>query len=157
LILQGPNIAAQTVLRKEDVSIGLSIINLANYLGSTIFVTVAQTLLQTRLVAQLRSVFPDLDLITLADGGASSIRNLASEEQLPTVLNAYNDSLRNVWYLALGLACLVLMASFGMEWKNVKTQEKSLIDKKDSEEVELKSSIEPHKKSRTDHEVEWSK
>jgi hypothetical protein len=157
LILQGPNIAAQTVLRKEDVSIGLSIINLANYLGSTIFVTVAQTLLQTRLVAQLRSVFPDLDLITLADGGASSIRNLASEEQLPTVLNAYNDSLRNVWYLALGLACLVLMASFGMEWKNVKTQEKSLIDKKDGEEVELKSSIEPHKKSRMDHEVEWSK
>jgi hypothetical protein len=153
LILQGPNIAAQTVLRKEDVSIGLSVINLANYLGSTIFVTVAQTLLQTRLVAQLRSVFPDLDLSTLANGGASSIRNLASEEQLPTVLNAYNDSLRNVWYLALGLACLVLIASFGMEWKNVKTQEKSLVGEKDGEEIESKSSSAPHDKSRMNHEV----
>jgi hypothetical protein len=153
LILQGPNIAAQTVLRKEDVSIGLSVINLANYLGSTIFVTVAQTLLQTRLVAQLRSVFPDLDLNSLADGSASSIRNLASEEQLPTVLNAYNNSLRSIWYLALGLACLVLIASFGMEWKNVKTQEKGLVNEKDRQEVESKSSSEPLGKSGMGHEV----
>jgi hypothetical protein len=153
LILQGPNIAAQTVLRKEDVSIGLSVINLANYLGSTIFVTVAQTLFQTRLVAQLRSVFPDLDLNSLADGSASSIRNLASEEQLPTVLNAYNNSLRSIWYLALGLACLVLIASFGMEWKNVKTQEKGLVNEKDRQEVESKSSGELLGKSGMGHEV----
>jgi hypothetical protein len=36
------------------------------------------------------------------------------------VLAAYNDSLRSVWYLALGLACSILLASFGMEWKNIK-------------------------------------
>jgi hypothetical protein len=38
------------------------------------------------------------------------------------VLGAYNDALRDVWYLALGLSCLTLLASFGMEWKNVKAK-----------------------------------
>jgi hypothetical protein len=145
-MLQGPNVAAQTVLRKEDVSIGLSIINLANYLGSTLFVTVAQVLLQNRLVAKLTLVLPDFDLGTLADGGASSIRKIALEKQLPTVLRAYNDSLRSVWYLALGLACLILLASFGIEWKNVKTQEKILAGKEGRQESESKSPGMPHGK-----------
>jgi hypothetical protein len=148
LTLQGPNIAAQTVLRKEDVSLGLSVINLANYLGSTILVTIAQTLLQTSLVAKLKSVLPDLDLSTLAEGSVESFNKLASKEQLPTVLIAYNDSLRGVWYLSLGLAFLILFASLGMEWKNVKTQERSVTEQKDSQEVEAESPFRMREKAR---------
>jgi MFS family permease len=153
LTLQGPNIAAQTVLQKEDVSLGLSVINLANYLGSTIFVTIAQTLLQTGLVAKLKSVLPDLDLSTLAEGSVASISNLASKEQLPTVLNAYNDSLRNVWYLTLGLAFVIMIAGFGMEWKNVKTQEKNAKEEKERLGVESASPGETREKARADLDV----
>jgi hypothetical protein len=135
MTLQGPNIAAQTVLRKQDVSLGLSVINLANYLGSTIFVTIAQTLLQTGLVAKLKSVLPDLDLSTLAEGSVASISRLVTEEQLPVVLSAYNESLRSVWYLTLGLAFLIMFGGFGMEWKNVKTQETTLKAEKDRQGV----------------------
>ncbi|KAF2033423.1 MFS general substrate transporter [Setomelanomma holmii] len=83
LTLQGPNIAAQTVLSKEDVSIGLSVLGLFNFLGSTIFVT-------------LKPILPDVDLGSLVDGSASSIRSSASSEQLPAVLNVYNDSIKSV-------------------------------------------------------------
>ena len=121
LILQGPNIAVQTVLSREDVSIGLSVINLANFLGSTIFVTVGQALLQSQLVKKLRPILPGVDLSSLADEGATSIRSQASRDELPAVLGAYNDSLRRIWYLALGLTAVVLVFSFGLEWKNVKT------------------------------------
>jgi fucose permease len=120
LTLQGPNIAVQTVLPKEEVSIGLSIVNLFNYLGSTLFITVGQALLQRKLVDKLKPILPNSDLSSLGDSSAASIRNLALKEQLPAVLDAYNDSLRTVWYLALGLAGLILVASFGMEWKTVK-------------------------------------
>jgi MFS family permease len=120
LTLQGPNIAAQTVLSKQEVSIGLSIINLANFLGSTIFVTVAQALLQNRLVSKLEPLLPGVDLSDVANSGASFLRDETSPEQLPAVLGAYNDALRDVWYLALALSCLILLASFGIEWKNVK-------------------------------------
>jgi hypothetical protein len=125
LILQGPNIAAQTVLSKADASIGLSVINLANFLGSTIFVTVGQALIQSRLVKSLRHILPDVDLSSLAQGDAISIRNLASSDQLPAVLGVYNDALCSVWYLSLGLSCLVLLGGFAMEWKNVKGKMKN--------------------------------
>jgi hypothetical protein len=150
LILQGPNLAAQTVLSKEDVSIGLSIVSLANFLGSTVFVTVGQALLQSQLLKKLQMILPDLDSSRLTDGGATSIRGLASTEKLPAVLQAYNDSIRTVWYLALGLACLVLLASLGMEWKNIKKQEIAHAEESDTQEVGHKLSqgaVEEHKKT----------
>lgn len=81
-----------------------------------------QALLQSKLATKLKPILPNVDLSELAEGGATSIRELASSDELPAVLGAYNDSMRSVWYLALGLAGLILLASFGLEWKNVKGQ-----------------------------------
>ncbi|KAL5120374.1 hypothetical protein ACEQ8H_001664 [Pleosporales sp. CAS-2024a] len=72
LTLQGPNIAAQCILSKQQVSIGLAVINLTNFLGSTIFVTVAQTLLQNRLVAKLQPLLPGVDLSEIANSGPAA-------------------------------------------------------------------------------------
>jgi hypothetical protein len=134
LTLQGPNIAAQTVLSKQEVSVGLSIISLGNFLGSSIFVTVAQALLQNRLVSKLQTLLPDVDLSNIAKSGVTSIRDNTSAAQLSKVLDAYNDALRDVWYLALGLSCLTLLASFGMEWKNVKAKS-AIVDGERNEEA----------------------
>jgi hypothetical protein len=120
LVLQGPSIAAQTVLSKQDVSIGLSIINLANFLGSTVSVTVGQALLESQLAKSLRLILPGVNLRDIASSGATSIREEAPADQLLAVLAAYNDAIRYVWYLALGLSCLVLLAIFGMEWRSIK-------------------------------------
>jgi hypothetical protein len=91
---------------------------------------------------------PDLDLSTLAEGSVESFSKLASKEQLPTVLIAYNDSLRGVWYMTLGLAFLILIASLGMEWKNVMTQERDVTAQKDSQEVEAVSPFRMREKAR---------
>jgi hypothetical protein len=122
------------VLSREQVSIGLSIINLSNFLGSTIFVTVGQALLQNQLVKKLKPVLPNVNLDDLTQNGASSIISSVSGDQLPAVLRAYNDSLRSVWYLALGLAALVFLASFGMEWRSVKGHNSTSNDE-DSQEM----------------------
>jgi hypothetical protein len=90
LCLQGPNNAAQAVLSKQQVSVGLSVINLAKFLGSTIFVTVAQALLESRLIVKLGPLLPDVDLSDIANSGAGSIRNTASKDQLPAVITAYS-------------------------------------------------------------------
>jgi MFS family permease len=148
LILQGPNIAAQTVLSKAETPIGLSVINLSNFLGSTIFVTVGQALIQSRLVERLQPVLSGVDLSNLAQGDAISIRNLATKEQLPAVLSAYNDALESVWYLSLGLACLVLLASLGMEWKNVKAKKSTFDDEENQEAAAVNASGEVDDKTR---------
>ncbi|USP74915.1 hypothetical protein yc1106_02189 [Curvularia clavata] len=131
LVLQGPNIAAQTVLPKQDVSIGFAVINLANFLGSTLFVTVGQALLQSKLAKLLEPILPDADLRDIGSSGAISIREDAPAGQLGAVLVAYNDSIRSIWYLALGLSCLTLLASLGMEWRSVIGQ--STVDDEEAE------------------------
>ncbi|KAI5264016.1 MFS general substrate transporter [Aureobasidium subglaciale] len=120
IVLQGPNIAAQTVLPDSDVSIGLSFLQFITFFAGSTFVTVSQTLLEHGLVSGLRNILPDLDTSTIAGAGATAIRDMVSVEQLPAVLKVYNDSMRSIWYLGLGLSCLVFFASWGFEWKSVK-------------------------------------
>ena len=124
MTLQAPNIAAQAVLPKDEVSIGLAIINLFSFLGGSVFVTAGQALLEDQLVKKLRPILPNLDPSSLANGGATAVRNLASTDQLPAVLAAYNDAIRVIWYLGIGLSCLVLIAGCGFEWKSVKPAKK---------------------------------
>jgi hypothetical protein len=123
-VLQGPNIAAQTVLPDSDVSVGLSFLQFIAFFSGSTFITVSQTLLENGLVSGLKDVLPDLNPSTISGGGASTVRNLVSSDQLPVVLAVYNEALKSVWYLGLGLACLVFVASWGFEWKSVKPKSK---------------------------------
>ena len=120
ITLQQPNVAAQTVLPDSDLPIALSLLNFVNFFGSTIFITTSQTLLETKLYNGLKPIVPGLDRATLANGGAGTIRNLVPEDKLHLVLDVYNDSIKSIWYLALGMACLGFVAAWGMEWKSVK-------------------------------------
>ena len=128
--MQGPNIAAQTVLADADVSIGLSFLQFISFFAGSTFITVSQTLLENGLISGLKDILPDLDPSTISGGGASAIRDLVSSDQLPIVLRVYNDALRSVWYLGLGLACLVFVASWGFEWKSVKAKAQSDVNDK---------------------------
>ncbi|KAL9109898.1 MAG: hypothetical protein Q9227_005421 [Pyrenula ochraceoflavens] len=130
LTLQQPNIAAQTVLPDSDASIGFSVLAFISFAGGTVFVAVSQILLENKLIQGLKGVIPNLDSSTLADGGATTLRNMVSKDKLPIVLDVYNDSIRSIWDVALGLACLIFLASLGMEWKSVKEKK----NKAESEE-----------------------
>ncbi|KAI5197928.1 MFS general substrate transporter [Aureobasidium subglaciale] len=122
MVLQGPNIAAQTVLPDSDVSIGLSFLQFITFFAGSTFVTVSQTLLEHGLVSGLWDILPDLDTSMIAGAGATAIRDMVSTEQLLAVLKVYNDSMRSIWYLGLGLSCLMFIATWGFEWKSVKSK-----------------------------------
>ena len=110
----------QTVLPKEQVAIGITLLAFVQFLGGTIFVAVCQNLLQNRLITGLTGKVTDFDPARIANLGATSLRELVPTEKLPLVLDVYNDALRSVWYVALGLSCLIFLGSFGLEWKSVK-------------------------------------
>lgn len=147
--MQAPNIAAQTILPKEEVSTGVAILSLFNFLGASVFVAVGQALLQNKLVKKLKPIIPDVDPSTLANAGATTFRTTVSSDQLPAVLNAYNDSIRSIWYLGLGLACLVFVASWGMEWKSVKQPKTKGKEEepKDEENAEMEATINSERKN----------
>lgn len=106
--------------------------------------TAGQALLEEQLAKNLKPILPDLDASSLANGGATTIRNMVTADQLPAVLVAYNDAIRNIWYLGLGLACLVLLASCGFEWKSVKPSKKQdELEKGDSGPAVESQGLEP--------------
>ena len=123
--LQQPNIAAQTVLTPELAPIGLAFLQFVQFLAGAVVVAVCQTLLQNGLARRLAGLGLDIDAFAVANGGATSLRTLVPDAQLPRVLEAYNDALRDIWYLALGLAVLNFLAGLGYEWKNVKKEEEA--------------------------------
>lgn len=115
-------------------------LNVFSGLGGTVFVTVAQSVLQTSLVKDLKPILPNIDPHILAGQGATSLRTMVSKDQLPEVLKIYNAALRSVWYLALGLAAVTFVSALGIEWRSVKeTKNKK---KKDDEEKKLQADAE---------------
>jgi hypothetical protein len=60
-----------------------------------------------------------------AGSGAGAVRALlpiGHEAELDGVLRAYSESLRNVFYLLTGIACLAVAVSSGMGWKDVRNK-----------------------------------
>lgn len=129
LCLQQPAIAVQTVLSDDDIPIAMSILNFVLSLGGSVFITVSQTLLEQKLGQKLPAIVPGIDITRLASSGATSLRDSVSPDKLDLVLEAYNDSMKSIWYLGLALAGAAFLASLGLEWRSVKN--KASVGKKD--------------------------
>lgn len=110
------------MLPNDDVPIGISVINFFQFLCSSVFVTVSQVLLEDQLINGLNGKV-QFDPNTISSGGATSLRTEVPPDQLAIVLGVYNKSFVSIWYLSLGLACLVFVSSFGLEWKSVKKEQ----------------------------------
>ncbi|KAH7324523.1 major facilitator superfamily domain-containing protein [Stachybotrys elegans] len=117
---QQPMTIAQTVLPKIDVGIGTSLVMFARFLGPTIFLPVGQNIFLSALVENVRNL-PNIDAETIIDGGATELRNLVSEQDLPTLLSDYNAALTHVYYLIAALSAITIIGSFFVEWKSVRS------------------------------------
>ena len=117
--MQQPNVAAQTVLSRQDVSIGVSLIFFAQALGGAAFVSIAQNVFTNCLVSRLSNV-SGLDPIILVNIGATDIRNIVAADDLSTVISAYNFALTSAYNVALAMACFSAVGSLVVEWRSVK-------------------------------------
>lgn len=125
LTLSQPLNAAQTVLSRADIPLGITIINFGNFVGGTIFVSICQALLSSTLRSQLSAKIPGLDVSKLSSVGATDLARLVEPGQLGLLREAYNEGVRQVWYVALGVSVFAFVASWGVEWKSVKGKGKA--------------------------------
>ena len=65
---------------------------------------------------------------TLLVAGASAIRDVVHGADLGGVLLSYNRALNHVFYLTAGTAVGVFVFCWGMGWKNVKKEKKSVAE-----------------------------
>ncbi|KAI7213425.1 MFS general substrate transporter [Hortaea werneckii] len=123
--MQQATMAAQTVLRKQDVPTGVALLFFAQQLGGAIFVSVGQNVLNSRLVSGIARLVPDLSPERILNTGATELRRIVPANDLQGVLVAYNSALRQVFVVATAMACLAALGAFGLEWRSVKAKEGS--------------------------------
>jgi MFS family permease len=117
---QAPNMAAQTVLPRHEVSIGASLMLFALTLSGAIFVSIGQNVLDGRLVQRLTAIAPSLTPQQIENAGATGLYDIIPAAQGVAAKQAYNDSLRLCFQVALIMACLSILGGMGMEWRSVK-------------------------------------
>lgn len=113
--------AAQTVLPRNEVSIGASLMLFAQTLFGAIFVSVGQNVLDGQLAKRLAGI----SAITpqqIENAGVTGILELIPSQYHDAVLEAYNGSLRVCFQVALAMACIALLGGLGIEWRSVKQQ-----------------------------------
>lgn len=117
--LQQSFIAVQTVLPMADIPMGTTILVFLQSFGGALFIAVAQNIFTNKLekgVAGVANLEPGIVLRE----GATELKNVIPRESLPAVLVAYNDAIRETFYVGVAMACLTIIGSAGMEWKSVK-------------------------------------
>ena len=117
---QAPNMAAQTVLSREDVAIGATLMFFGLQLFGAVFISVCQNVLDNHLANRLAGIPGGISPRLIQSTGATELLNLIPAQYHAAALEAYNDSLRMCFQVGLIVACLSILGALGMEWRSVK-------------------------------------
>ncbi|KAJ5551451.1 Major facilitator superfamily domain general substrate transporter [Penicillium sp. DV-2018c] len=117
--MQQPSMAAQTVLRKDEVPIGVSLMFFSQSLGGAVFISVAQSLFQNYLRANLPHV-QGIDVGKVLVTGPTGLSTAVPTTKLHEVLVLYNDALRRSFIVTVAVSCLMVLPALTMEWRTIK-------------------------------------
>ncbi|KAF3085426.1 hypothetical protein TWF102_011570 [Orbilia oligospora] len=134
LCFQVPNLAAQTVLPKQDVPIGIALMFFGQLLGAAIFVAVGENVLGNQLVNRLSGV-QGIDRTLITEGGATTLLSGLDVELREIVLVAYSEALRKVFQVGLIVTCLAVIGAATLEWRSI-LKEQAQRDKEAPKEAE---------------------
>lgn len=124
---QAPNMAAQTVLPRDEVSIGASLMLFAQTLFGAIFVSVGQNVLNGELAKRLVR-FSSITPQEIESAGVTGLFKMTPDRYHGAALEAYNSSLSVCFQVALIMACLAILGGLVMEWRSVKREVREEID-----------------------------
>lgn len=117
-----PNMAAQTVLPRNEVSIGASLMLFSQTLFGAIFVSVGQNVFDGQLAKRLADI-TGITAQQIQAAGVTGLFQIIPPQYHTAALEAYNDSLRVCFQVALILVCLSILGGLGMEWRSVKKED----------------------------------
>lgn len=135
---QTSTLAAQNVLPRTDVPLGMALMFFMQQLGGSIFLSVSQNIFSNKLVDRLSGV-AGLDAEAIINTGATDLRSVVPASELSTVVEAYSYSLTRVFVLAAALSACMILGALAVEWKSIKGK-KSTEDSPKGGEAKLKKS-----------------
>lgn len=117
--MQQASLAAQAVLERRDVPTGIALVMFCQQLGGAIFISIGQNVFTNKLVNGLSSI-ANFDPASVVNVGATELRQYVPETSLPQVISSYNFALVSTYRVALAMACLSIIGTAAIEWKNIK-------------------------------------
>ncbi|KAJ7124546.1 major facilitator superfamily transporter [Mycena epipterygia] len=124
--IQQPFVAAQAVLKTNDVPPGTSLLVFLQTLGGTLFVSVGQNIFANKLASGLAREVPGIDPRTVLSTGATNLKTTIAPQYLRAVLTVYNEALVSTFRIAIAMVALSVFGALGMEWKNIKGKKAEL-------------------------------
>lgn len=121
----------QTIFGRSDIAVASAIVMFVRFLGSAIFLPIAQSIFLDTLVSKLTNL-PGVDPSAVTNRGATDLTSLASGEDLKMLLVDYNDALVRVFYLIVATSAVTILGSVFVEWKNLKATAKAQQAKSDN-------------------------
>lgn len=122
LAMQVGFIASQTAIESERTTIANGLFIFAQNFGGAIFLTVASVIFTADVRRELEKRFPELDAQKIIDAGGRGIENVVPMASIPGILDVYNHGVVSVFYLLVALGAVMLVASCGMEWGDVRAK-----------------------------------
>ena len=122
LAIQLAIIANQASVAAEDLSSVTALTLFFQTLGGAFFVSAAQTAFFNTLLNQLAEYAPNISPGQVIASGATELRNIFHEGDLPGILHAYMDGLKVAYALSIALAGCGLLSTFLMPIKRLNTE-----------------------------------
>ena|ERR1700760_2515492 len=101
-------------LSREDIAIGVTIINFGNFVGGPFSLVSCPAHFDQSSVR----IYQDWTCHQSRGTGAIDLLKLVPTSQVLVLQAAYNKGINNVFYCALGVAGFVFVASCFVEWKS---------------------------------------
>lgn len=118
--MQNALVAVQGCLDIEDIPIGTALIMFSQTLGGALFISVAQNVFTNQLIKHLKTVVPDMSPQFILQIGATEIKNAIDSQYLDAVLEVYNKTLSETYYVAVATAVMSILGAAFVEWKSIK-------------------------------------
>ena len=91
-----------------------------NSLGGAIAISIAQNIFSNGLKSNLPKYAPGVDPEVVINAGAAYLRKAVTAAQLPGVLLAYMDGLKQAFIISIACGAIATICACFVEWKSVK-------------------------------------
>ena len=117
--IQVPMIANQSFVKISQISSVTAITLFFQTIGGALFVSAGQTAWANRLIQRLPVTAPSVDPSLVIATGATQLRHVFTEEQIPGILAAYMDGLKLTFALVVALSGITLPIALAAKWKSI--------------------------------------
>jgi hypothetical protein len=115
-----PILAVQSTLKPAEISLGMSFLSFAQFLGMAIFLVIGNTIFNEKLKSGLAKYAPNVDAQAVIAAGATAYRDFVSPQDLPGVVMAYAKGVDCVFYLSTAAIVCSFFTAWGMGWVDIR-------------------------------------